>query len=175
MPYTLTGQWSYMFLTLALDGREWSVSCPGCFTSGARAPDTHRIGGWMDPEPIWTLWIRDSSLGLLGIKLQLADHPAHSLFAILTEWNVFMKFTRMEATPKRHWNWLGRSPVLMSARECGAMHNWSMFLSMSTAVYMMLRFVLFFAFLGYSLSTTGKLVAWLPSDMYLLNIGDSVL
>lgn len=92
--------WAVEFLTLALDGREWSVSCPGCFTSGARAPGTHRIGGWVDPEPIWTLWIRDSSLALLGIKLQLADHPAHSLFAILTSEMCYWSSPEWKQRPK---------------------------------------------------------------------------
>jgi hypothetical protein len=36
------------FLTLALVGDEWSVSRPGCFTPGERAPGTHWIGGWVD-------------------------------------------------------------------------------------------------------------------------------
>jgi hypothetical protein len=29
---------------------EWSVSCPGHFTSEKRAPGTHWIGGWVDPR-----------------------------------------------------------------------------------------------------------------------------
>jgi hypothetical protein len=36
-----------LFLTLALDGSEWSASCPVCFTVGERALDTHWIGGWV--------------------------------------------------------------------------------------------------------------------------------
>jgi hypothetical protein len=35
------------FLTSALDGSEWSASCPGRFTPGERAPGTHRVGGWV--------------------------------------------------------------------------------------------------------------------------------
>jgi hypothetical protein len=35
------------FLTSALDGGEWSASCPGRFTSRERDPGTHRIGGWV--------------------------------------------------------------------------------------------------------------------------------
>jgi hypothetical protein len=34
-------------LTLALDGGEWSVSCPGCFTPRERAPGMHWIGCWV--------------------------------------------------------------------------------------------------------------------------------
>jgi len=40
----------HAFLTSALDGGEWSTSRLGRFTSGERAPGTHRIGGWMDPR-----------------------------------------------------------------------------------------------------------------------------
>jgi hypothetical protein len=35
----------HAFLTSALDGSEWSASCPGCFTSSA-----HWIGGWAGPR-----------------------------------------------------------------------------------------------------------------------------
>jgi hypothetical protein len=35
-------------LSLALDAGEWSASRPGRFTpQRKRAPDTHRIGGWV--------------------------------------------------------------------------------------------------------------------------------
>jgi hypothetical protein len=33
--------WLLSFLTLALDGDEWSTVHPNCFTPGERAPDTH--------------------------------------------------------------------------------------------------------------------------------------
>jgi hypothetical protein len=39
-------------LTLALDGGEWSASCPGCFAAGERALGTPWIGGWMSPRAI---------------------------------------------------------------------------------------------------------------------------
>lgn len=35
---------SYSLLTSALDGDEWSESCPGCFTPGVKIPGTHWIG-----------------------------------------------------------------------------------------------------------------------------------
>jgi hypothetical protein len=38
------------YLTLALDGGEWSASCPDCFTPRERASGTHWIGGWVDPK-----------------------------------------------------------------------------------------------------------------------------
>jgi hypothetical protein len=42
---------SYSFLTLALEGGEWSASRPGrAFPPGERAPSTHFIGGWVGPR-----------------------------------------------------------------------------------------------------------------------------
>jgi hypothetical protein len=38
------------FLSSTLDRGEWSVSCPGRFPPGERAPGTHWIGGWMGPR-----------------------------------------------------------------------------------------------------------------------------
>jgi hypothetical protein len=37
----------HAFLNSALDGGEWSASCPGCFTTGGRALCTHWTGGWV--------------------------------------------------------------------------------------------------------------------------------
>jgi hypothetical protein len=37
------------FLTLALDGGEWSASCPS-LTAGETAPGTHCKGGWVGPR-----------------------------------------------------------------------------------------------------------------------------
>jgi hypothetical protein len=37
-------------LTAALDGGEWSASCPGLFTPREKTPGTHWIGGWVDPR-----------------------------------------------------------------------------------------------------------------------------
>jgi hypothetical protein len=39
-------------LTSALDGGEWSASCPGRFTPKERAPGTHWIGGWVGPRAV---------------------------------------------------------------------------------------------------------------------------
>jgi hypothetical protein len=39
----------HAFLTLALDGGEWSASRHGRFTPGERAHGTHWIGGWVGP------------------------------------------------------------------------------------------------------------------------------
>jgi hypothetical protein len=48
-------EWRYRSkhsLTSALDGGEWSTSRPDRFTSRERAPDTHWIGGWVDPTAV---------------------------------------------------------------------------------------------------------------------------
>jgi hypothetical protein len=39
-------------LTSALDGGEWSVSRPDCFTPMERPPGTHWIGGWVGPRAV---------------------------------------------------------------------------------------------------------------------------
>jgi hypothetical protein len=39
-------------LTSALDGGEWSASCPGHFTPRETAPGIHWIGGWVGPRAI---------------------------------------------------------------------------------------------------------------------------
>jgi hypothetical protein len=40
----------HVFLTLVLDGGNWSASSPGRFTPGERAAGTHRKGGWVGPR-----------------------------------------------------------------------------------------------------------------------------
>jgi hypothetical protein len=42
--------WIHVFYTSALVGGEWSASLPGRFTPGERAPDTHWIGGLVNPR-----------------------------------------------------------------------------------------------------------------------------
>jgi hypothetical protein len=71
------------FLTLALDGGEWSASHPGHFTYREKAPDTHWIGGWMGP----TAGL-DEVLKRKNSCSQWEMNPgcsAHSLVTILTE------------------------------------------------------------------------------------------
>jgi hypothetical protein len=41
---------THVFLTSALAVGEWSVSGPGRFTPGERAPGTHWLEGWVDPR-----------------------------------------------------------------------------------------------------------------------------
>jgi hypothetical protein len=51
--YWGSGEYSSMHsLTSALDGGEWSGSCPSHFTPRERAPGTHWIGGWVGPRAI---------------------------------------------------------------------------------------------------------------------------
>jgi hypothetical protein len=47
--FGLVDAYTHVFLTSALVG-EWSVSRPGRFTPGERAPGTHWIGGWVGPR-----------------------------------------------------------------------------------------------------------------------------
>jgi hypothetical protein len=53
------------FLTLALDGGEWSASCPGRFTLGKESqyPLDRRLDG---PQSVWTLWRREKSRTAAG-------------------------------------------------------------------------------------------------------------
>jgi hypothetical protein len=44
------GEWMYSALPLHSLELEWSASCPGRFTLGERAPDTHWLGRWVDPR-----------------------------------------------------------------------------------------------------------------------------
>jgi hypothetical protein len=51
----------HIFLTSALVGGEWSASRPCRFNPEEGAPGTHWIGGWVDPEPVWTTCRRENS------------------------------------------------------------------------------------------------------------------
>jgi len=50
----MKGYWGVevLLLTSALDGGEWSASCPGHFTSRERDPGTHWIGVWVGTRTI---------------------------------------------------------------------------------------------------------------------------
>jgi hypothetical protein len=61
---------SYSFMTSALDGGEWSVSCPGCaLPPGKESPvPTGQEAGWAS-EKVWTQRLEEKSfLPLPGIK-----------------------------------------------------------------------------------------------------------
>jgi hypothetical protein len=58
---------SYSYLTLALNGGEWSASLPGCTLPPGKEP-TVPIGqeaGWL-PEPVWTQRLEDRSSTSVG-------------------------------------------------------------------------------------------------------------
>jgi hypothetical protein len=57
------------FLTSALDGGEWSASCPGRFTREERDPGTHWIGGWVGLSAGMDVVEKRTILLLSGIKL----------------------------------------------------------------------------------------------------------
>jgi hypothetical protein len=42
----------HAFLTSALDGSEWSASCPGHFIPRERTPGTIWIGDWVGPRAV---------------------------------------------------------------------------------------------------------------------------
>jgi hypothetical protein len=58
---------SYSFLTLALDGGEWSVSCPNCALTPGKGPPIPIVqeAGWA-PEPIWTQRLEEKSSASVG-------------------------------------------------------------------------------------------------------------
>jgi hypothetical protein len=53
--------YTHVFLTSALAGGELSASRTGLFTPGERAPRTHWVGSWVDPEQVRTTWRRENS------------------------------------------------------------------------------------------------------------------
>jgi hypothetical protein len=63
-------------LTSALDGGEWSASCPGCFTPRERASNTHWTGGWVGPRALLDELVKRK---ILSPHQELnPDHPACS-------------------------------------------------------------------------------------------------
>jgi hypothetical protein len=68
----------HIFLTSALAGGEWLDSRPGRFTPGERAPDTHWIGGWVDPRAGLGDVEKRNVLILPGLELRPLVRPAHS-------------------------------------------------------------------------------------------------
>jgi hypothetical protein len=41
-------------ITTCILNLEWLASCPGCFTTGERAPSIHWIGGWAGQPQSWS-------------------------------------------------------------------------------------------------------------------------
>jgi hypothetical protein len=81
----------HVFLTSSLVGSEWSVSFPGCFTPGERAPDTYWIGAWVGPR---------AGLDDVGLKLQPLGRPAlsQSLYLLSYPGSLFVR-SWCEGTP----------------------------------------------------------------------------
>jgi hypothetical protein len=74
----------HQFLTLALDGGEWSASCLRCFTSGEQAVCMHWIGGWVGPRADLDPGEEKHLLLLLVIEAWFCGHLACSLVMLLT-------------------------------------------------------------------------------------------
>jgi hypothetical protein len=57
----------YSLLISALDGGEWSGSCPGCALHPAKGPPVPIVqeAGWT-PEPVWTQRLEENSLASAG-------------------------------------------------------------------------------------------------------------
>jgi hypothetical protein len=68
----------HIFLTSVLAGGEWSASRPGRFTPVEIAPDTHWIGGWVNPRAGLDDLERRKIVPLPGLELRPLSHPAHS-------------------------------------------------------------------------------------------------
>jgi hypothetical protein len=67
-----------IFLTSALVGGKWSASQRGRFTTGERAPDTHCLGGWVDPRAGLDDVEKINFLTLAGLELRPLSHPTRS-------------------------------------------------------------------------------------------------
>jgi hypothetical protein len=76
--YRGVGVFIHIFLTLALAGREWLASRPARFTAGERAPNTHWMGGWVDPRVGLDDVERITFLTLPGLELRTQVRPAPS-------------------------------------------------------------------------------------------------
>jgi hypothetical protein len=69
-------------LTMAPDGREWSSSHPGCFTTWEGFPGSHSLRGGVSPKALEERRL----LPLPGIKPPSHHGPAHKLVTI--DWTV---------------------------------------------------------------------------------------
>jgi hypothetical protein len=69
---------SHIFLTSTLVGGEWSISRPGRFTPGVRAPGTHWIGGWVDLTADLDDLEKRKFLTLPELELRPLSRPARS-------------------------------------------------------------------------------------------------
>jgi hypothetical protein len=88
-------------LTLALDGGEWSASCPSPLTPRERALGTHWIGGWVGPR---------ASLDMVLKRKIPKPHqdlnPAHpsNITAFTNSWALTLYSCRNKRAGFRHIN-----------------------------------------------------------------------
>jgi hypothetical protein len=77
---------SYSFLTSALDGDEWSASCPGRALGPGKGPQVPIVqeAGWA-PEPVWTLRLEKKSFAPAGDRTSIARSSSPWSDTILTE------------------------------------------------------------------------------------------
>jgi hypothetical protein len=64
---------SYSFLTLALDGGEWSVSCPSCALALGKGPLVPNVqeAEWA-PELVWIQRVEEKSFASAGYRTSIA-------------------------------------------------------------------------------------------------------
>jgi hypothetical protein len=95
-------------LTLALDGGEWSTSRSGRFTSRARAPGIHWMGGRVDPRAVLdsvslihntTAFSYHKSVSLIRITITFFHRTSVSLIHIIATF-----FHRISVPPNAHHN-----------------------------------------------------------------------
>jgi hypothetical protein len=92
-PWRRIGGTEVKLQTSASDGDEWSASRPGRFTPRERAPGTDWIGGWVDPEPVWTRWWRENSQPLPGLEPPIIQPIAQSYTTELSRLLVGIAFS----------------------------------------------------------------------------------
>jgi hypothetical protein len=63
-----------MILTSALEGIEWSAFAAAALPQG-NSPSTHYIETGWDPEPVYTLWKGEKSLGAAQNRIPIHRVP----------------------------------------------------------------------------------------------------
>jgi hypothetical protein len=71
-----------VFLTSALVAGEWPASLSGRFTPWGRGPDTHWIGGWVDPRAGLDDVEKRKFLTLPGLGLRPLCRPARNRYHV---------------------------------------------------------------------------------------------
>jgi hypothetical protein len=63
---------SYSFMTLEVDGSEWSVSRQGRDLPPGKGPPVPIVQeAWWAPEPVWTQRLEDDSSAFVGDQIQI--------------------------------------------------------------------------------------------------------